>query len=155
MANSSQLSLAQQHRARCFKLGNRRCVVGRMVALKNLRSCRGRSALDHQHILDADWDSSERRQRVALGRHSVDARSLLERAFFGKAQVDIEPRILGFNPFVVAGGKVGGLYASGGNVCLQSCQGLRLLYKCLHAFCLAGQSQSLKMFDEFLPAHFC
>ena len=73
----------------------------------------------------------------------VDARGLREGAFFGQAQIDIEPRIFLLDASVVAGGKVGSLGAAGRDFVAQRGQGLRLLNVALGGFCVARQSQFL------------
>ncbi len=95
------------------------------------------------------------RQRIALGRQRVHARGLLERALFGQAQIDIQPRIDLRDAFVVAGGQIGGLGAARGDFGAQSGQSLRLLNKRFRCFDFAGQSNlPYRNFHGFLRGIF-
>ncbi len=139
MANSSQLSLAQQHRARGFEPCHGSAVVGRPVALKNFRARRRWRALHHQHVLDAHGNAGQRRQRIAFRGQCVDARGLRQRALFGEAQVDVQPRIVLLDALVVAGGQVGSLRAAARDLRAQRGQRLRLLDVVFGCFDFAGQ----------------
>ena len=108
--------------------------------MQNLRSRRGRSALHHQHILDAHRNARQRGQWIALRRQRVDLRGLSHRALFGQAQVDIQPRIDRLDAVIIAVGEIRGLGAAAGNRRTQLGQSLWLLYVGFRCFGFAGQS---------------
>ena len=83
------IRLAQQHSAGRLQPGDGRAVVRGAVALKDFGAGRGRRALRDKHVFNAHRNARKRRQRVTLGGHGINARGLLERAFFGEGQEDV------------------------------------------------------------------
>ena len=94
------VGLTENDSARSLKARNNRGVIGRMVALENLRTCGRYRALGDEDILDADRNAGERRKRITFGGQRVDALGLRESALFGEAQVDVEVRIFLVDAFV-------------------------------------------------------
>ena len=84
-------------------------IIGRMIALQDFGTRRGRSTTHHQHVLDAHGDTGQRGKRVSFGRDGVDPRSLIESAVFGQRQVDVQLRVQGRDAVVIGGSKIDGL----------------------------------------------
>ena len=99
------IQFAEHDRAGGFHASHGGAVVGRNVALENLGPGGGAQAARAHDIFNADGHAAQRRQRLAFGRHAVDAVGLLECAFFRKRQKRADLSIFFLNAGIVRFGE--------------------------------------------------
>jgi len=121
------IHLAEEHRTGRIEFRYDGRVIRRLIALKDLRSRGSRCALHHEHVFDANRNSGQRGQWIALCCQSVNPIGLRKCALFGQAEECVQMRIDALDALVIRGGQIGCPGGAGDNSRAQFRQRFRRL----------------------------